>query len=207
MVTRVPKGPALKSLKKALGLNTENKSWDAVYSSSITTNLSSFQFPTAGLGQGLTNNTRIGNGIRVTHWKYQARMANNILNGNQTRYRVIITLQKQVNLAGNSVTAAQLLQDTTNIDSPYNSDLTDVKVLHDKTYQLRPYYSGQVASNNFTFRWSPSYDDGHIVWTEADTSGSSAGLLQGILKIFCMCDTPANQPIFYTYSRIHYVDN
>lgn len=206
-VSKIVKGSALKTLKKALGLNTEQKNWDAVYSASMSTSLATFLNPIAGLNQGITNNTRIGNGLRITHWKLQGRIANNVLNANQTRYRIIIILQKEVVNTVSGLSAAMVLQDPSNIDSPYNSDLTAVKVLYDKTFQLKPYFSGQVATNNFTFKWSPSYDDGHVEWNDADSSGVVAGQLKGILKVFCMADTPTNLPIFYSYSRVHFVDN
>lgn len=195
------------ALKKVLGLNTENKNWDSTAGGTMTGTLATHLNPFIGLAQGNTNTTRNGNGCRVTHMTLKGFISNNVANGNQAQCRIIITLQKNVVATTSGVTPAQLMQDPTNINSPYNTDLEDVKVLCDKLVIVKPQYSGQIATNKFRYKWNPSYNDGHLKWTDSDTTGAVANQLQGILKVFVMSDQASNYPIFTTYCRAHFVDN
>lgn len=197
----------IKALKKKLGLNTENKNWDASTGGATSATLATHVNPLIGLAQGNTNQTRTGNGCRITHWSLKGYWSNNVLNGFQQQVRVVITLQPKVVSTTSGVTPAQLLQTPTDINSPYNTDLQDVKVLYDKVMVIKPNYSGQIATNRFKFKWAPSYDDGHVTWTDADTTGAVANQTQGIIKVFTMTDQASNFPIFTTYSRVHFVDN
>lgn len=197
----------IKALKMKLGLNTENKNWDISSGGASSGTIATHMNPLIGLAQGNTNTTRTGNGGRITHWSLKGYWANNVLNSAQQQVRVIITLQKEVVSTTSGVSAAQLLQTTTDINSPYNTDLTDVKVLYDKISIVKPNFSGQIAYNRFKYKWSPSYDDGHFSWTDADTTGAVANQLKGVIKCFIMTDQASNFPIFTTYSRVHFVDN
>lgn len=197
----------IKQLKKKLGLNTENKNYDVTTGGAAAATLATHVNPLIGLAQGNTNTTRSGNGMRITHWSLKGQWENNVLNSAQQQVRVIITLQKSVVNTTSGVTPAQLMQDPTNINSPYNTDLEDVKVIYDRITVIKPQFSGQIAYNRFKFKWNPSYDDGHVTWTDADTTGAVANQVKGIIKCFIMTNAASNFPIFTTYSRIHFVDN
>lgn len=199
---------ALKGLKKALGLNTENKDFDIPLAGVINPVLTQVSTITSGLTQGINNQQRTGNGMRITHYKYRGTFTNSAapMNVNQQRVRVIWTLQTALTLPGNLVTAAQLLQVPGNIDSPYNSDLEGVKILQDKTYVIRP-YTTQQATVPYKFKYSPTYDNGQVQWTDADINGLDGNLTKGAIQMFIMTDSGAALPAFTGYGRLHYVDN
>lgn len=197
----------LKILKKQLGLNTENKNWDVTLPITPTLpTLTSTLFPMTLLSQGTTNQTRNGNGLRVTHYKFRGVLSNLFANIAHQRVRIIWTLQHKVSTPGSYVLPAQVLQVPTDINSPYNTDLENVKIVSDKTYIIKP-YTTQVAQVPIKFKWDPSYDDGHVQWTDADTLGLGVNQLQGLLQMLVLTDQPANQPTIEGYGRIHFVDN
>lgn len=198
----------LKVLKKKLGLNTENKNWDnTVPVSVIPTTLTNFLIPTTGIAQGTTNNERTGNGLRITHYKFRGAFSTaGAINPTFQRIRVIWTLQRKVTQPGLYVTAAQLLQVPTDIDSPYNSDLENVRVIYDKTFMIKP-NTAATAQMQYKFKWSPSYDSGHVRWLDSDLAGLPVNQTEGLFQMFMMSDQPVNPPEVRGYGRIHYVDN
>lgn len=200
-------GLGIDYLKKQLGLNTENKDWDSTLSVPTSATMTPVYFPMSNIAQGTTNNTRNGNGIRCTHFKFRGSIATvGPANVSFQRVRVIWTLQKQVTTPGAFVTAAELMQNTLNIDSPYNSDLENVKVISDKTFLIKP-NTAQIAQLPYKFKWNPSYTDGHVRWTDADTLGLGVNETQGLLQMFIITDQLANFPVITGYGRVHFVDN
>jgi len=197
----------LKMLKKRLGLNTENKNWDTNISQAFTGTVASALQPTSGLAQGNTNETRSGNGLRITHWNLRGALISQAANLDAQRCRIIITLQPKVTTAGDYLNASELLEVTGDIDSFYNSNLQNCKILFDKVYILRPQVTGAITQVPWRFKWSPSYDDGHVQWTDADTTGSVANQLQGLLRVWIMTDAASNRAQCTAASRIHFVDN
>jgi len=200
-------GVGLKALKKKLGLNTENKNWDQIGTQTLTGAVVPFLAPINGLAQGSTNTTRTGNGLRVTHYTVKGSFQNVTANVNSQQIRMIITFQPTMTTAGTVLTAGQLLQTTTNIDSPYNTDLEGVKIIYDKTFVITPQFSGQVITRRYKFKWAPSYDDGHVQWTDSDTTGTSGDVVKGYLRCWIYDDQSANHPTMSWYSRVHFVDN
>jgi len=200
-------GIGIKQLKKKLGLNTENKNYDVSGTQAITGACAPWLTPTASLAQGNTNITRSGNSLRITHWKLRGTIYNAAANVNYQQVRVICTFMANSPTAGTVVTPAQLLQTTTNIVSPYNTDLEGVRVIYDKIFVIKPQITGQVVVVPFKFKWSPSYDMGHVQWTDADTTGLVANMTKGIIRIFIFDDQGANHPSVDYYSRVHFVDN
>lgn len=198
---------ATKALKKKLGLNTENKNYDTQMNQATTATLTSALLPTAALAQGSTNNTRTGNGMRITHWKFKGYCINDTLNTVAQQIRVIVTFQPSVVTAGDEVSNTELLQTSTDINSFYNTNLQDTRVLYDKVFKLKPTYSGSQDIYRFKIKWAPSYDLGHVTWTDADTTGATANLLKGILKMWIMTDQTANFPTVVGRSRVYFVDN
>lgn len=197
----------IKMLKKRLGLNTENKYWDDVQLNTATATLTAHSTPMANIAQGNTAITRNGNGIRVTHLKFKGSVQGIAANPNNQLVRVIVTYQKSDVDPGNFVSSAQILQFNNNIYSPYNSDLQGVKILYDHTFNIQPKVASAVTTVPFTFTWSPGYDEGHVTWTDADTTGSSTNMIKGLVRVFFYCDQLANFPVLNTYTRCHYVDN
>lgn len=195
-------------LKKALGLNTENKNWDSTSVQLATGTFASTYFPTQNLSQGVTNQQRVGNGLRVTHFKWRGAIATagGALNVQQQRVRVVWTLQTKVGVPGSYLSAAQVFETPANLDTPYNTDLQDCKILSDKTYLLTP-YTAQIAQQICKFKWSPSYNDGHVRWTDADVGGLNINQTEGLIQMFVISDQLANQPTITGYGRVHFVDN
>lgn len=198
---------ATKALKKTLGLNTENKNYDTQMNQATTATLTSALLPTAALAQGTTNNTRTGNGLRITHWNFKGYMINSLTNTVAQQVRVVVTFQPSVVTAGDEVSNSELLQVATDINSFYNTNLQDVRVLYDKVHILKPQYSGSQDVKRFKIKWAPSYDLGHVTWTDADTTGATANLLKGILKMWIMTDQTSDFPSVVGRSRVYFVDN
>jgi len=197
----------LKMLKKKLGLNTENKNYDQTWSQSFTGVASSLIFPFGGITQGTTNNTRVGNSIRVTHMTLKGRIQSNTSDNNVVRCRILAVLQHKVPVAGTTLTGAQVLESSSTLVSPYNTDLQDCKIIYDETFFLRPQIAGASVQIPWKFKWTPSYDEGHVVWTDSDTTGLVGNMLQGIVRVYIFCDASANYPSTAGYCRTYFVDN
>lgn len=197
----------LKVLKKKLGLNTENKNYDLAISGTTSGTLAALFYPTNALAQGSTNNTRSGNSLRITHWKMKGGIYTSTLNGQGQRVRIIATYQPKMSTPGTEVTNTQLLQTNTDVDSFYKTDLQDCQIIYDKTYTLTPQYSNQQVVLPFKFHWRPSYDHGHVIWTDADTTGVTANVVAGLLKVFILTDQAANFAFLTGRSRVYFVDN
>jgi len=197
----------IKMLKKKLGLNTENKNWDVTATQTSTASMASFLSPTVNLAQGNTNQTRNGNGIRITHYKFRGVVYNDSGNTNYQRVRIVFVRQEVLQPVGDFVTPAQLMQDVTNIDSPYNTDLQGVKVIHDQTYMIKPYSTGTIAQTPVKIKWTPGYDEGHVQWSDADTTGATTNLTKGLIRGFFMTDQATLRPFIIGYGRVHFVDN
>lgn len=193
-------------LKKQLGLNTENKNYDLSATATTTTTLTGILAPTTSLVQGLTNNTREGNSLRITHWNIRMQITKNILQTVGASVRIIICYQG--NCQQGQLVASQLLQNTSLISSPYNTDLTGVRILHDKVYKLESKYSGDSIKIFKNLKINPAGETGHVQWIDSDTLGLQANLTKGYYSMFCMADTIAGAaPQIVYYSRVNYVDN
>lgn len=197
----------IKALKKKLGLNTENKNWDVTVTQTTTAGLLQLLTPFAGIVQGNTNNARSGNGMRVTHLNIKGCVQGLATNANNQLVRLIVTHQKDDVDAGNFVTPAQLLQDSVNIYSPYNTDLQGVKVLYDETIRIAPTITSVITTIPISIKWDPSYDDGQVAWTDADTTGVAGNMTKGLVRLYVMADGLANFPTITLYSRTYFVDN
>lgn len=194
---------AIDALRKKLGLNTEAKFLDTTGAVGLANSLAVVLKPTAPIPQGLTTVSRVGDSIRVTHINIKGDVQLGSSVGQQIR--VICTIQKSCQQG--QLTAAQLLQDPTNINSPYNDQLEGVRVIHDKVHVYNPQISGVSATYRLNWRWSPPVKQGHVIWTDADTTGVSADIIGGLIQVWMMTDQASNAPTWASYCRIRYVDN
>lgn len=201
----------VKILRKKLGLNPENKNYDTTAAAYVmSTTVSAYLSPVAGLGQGNTNNTRTGNGLRITHLTCRGWINSAAGNFNDQQIRLIATYMPALTTPGTTVTPAQLLQASNDINSPYNSNLEGVRIIYDKRFRLNCSAANSVASLGFLpfkFKWSPSYDLGHVQWTDADVGGLTANIVKGNIYLWVMCSDPGPAPILNAYCRVHFVDN
>lgn len=200
---------ATNALKKKLGLNTEQKNFDNTGASVVGSTIGGIVDPSSGIAQGNTNTTRAGNSLRITHWTVKGNINTNPANLGSTQVRLMVTYQPTLTTAGTVVTANQLLQVSNNVNSPYNTDLEGVSVLYDKTYVLP---AQSVALGTSTTRYkikiNPPYQQGHVQWTDADTTGANANLIKGFYRFWIMTDQAIGlAPTVFFYSRVHYVDN
>jgi len=142
------------------GLYPEKKFWDMIFSQSLTlTGLTVNQVPNstdprkilAGIIQGQSSKTRIGNKITLTNVNISGRIASVALTA-VSRVRVIFYLDRQNNSVDRSLTAFAGLLDTTltagliNLPDSFR-DMDQVarfKILKDKTYVITP--AGTAAS-------------------------------------------------------------
>lgn len=196
----------VKTLRKKLGLNPENKNWDVVNGNTLAASAAFMMSPTSLLAQGSTDNTRNGNGMRITHWKLRGEFVRNVSATSSQQVRMIIFRQATVN-NGALINASQLLQVPGNIDSPYNSDLSDCRILMDKTILVNPAFAAAGTTIPFKYKWSPSYDAGHVRWSDADTTGVASNLVEGYIAVYIYTDAAANFGAVAWYSRVHFVDN
>lgn len=201
----------VKILRKKLGLNPENKNYDTSAAGYVmSTTVAAYLSPVAGLAQGTTNNTRTGNGLRITHLNVRGWLNSAAGNFNDQQIRLIATYMPALTTPGTTVTPAQLLQVSNDINSPYNSDLEGVRVIFDKRFVLKCSSANSIASLGFLpfkFKWSPSYDMGHVQWTDGDVGGLTANIVKGNIYLWVMCSDPGPAPILAAYCRVHFVDN
>lgn len=201
----------VKYARKRLGLNPENKNYDTTAAGFVTsTTAAAFLSPVAGLAQGTTNNSRTGNGLRVTHLTCRGWLNSGAGNFNDQQVRLIVTYMPALTTPGTTVTPTQLLQTSNDINSPYNSDLEGVRVIYDKRFKLSCSSANSIASQGFLpfkIKWSPSYDLGHVQWTDGDVGGLTANIVKGNIYIWVMCSDPGPAPILSAYCRVNFVDN
>lgn len=195
----------LNSLKKKLGLNTEGKYWDLTATKTSSATFTSFLTPTSGIAQGITPITRVGSGLRITHWNVKGYVQSNATLATSSQVRIVVAYQADADQG--LLTAAELFQVPGNLNTPYNHNLQGVRILKDKTIVLNPQFSTDSVIHRFNFKINPSYTEGHVKWTDADTTGADANLIQGGFYTFIITDVVATFPTYSYYSRTHYVDN
>lgn len=142
------KGYALKALKNKLGLNTESKYWDKTSSTTGAATLTLITQPQDLIAQGNTTTTRNGDSIRLTHMNIRGHIVHNAVDTAAGQTRIIITNQP-VCPGTSQLAAASILQDVTNINSPYAQNLSGLQILFDKTLsqvQLRTLHRGSSSS-------------------------------------------------------------
>lgn len=204
-------GAALIALKSKLGLNTESK-----YSTLATTTFTptttlvkSFDVLTSTpIPQDNTAQGRSGLTVRMTKWKIHGTIDNTLANLLTTRFRIIICKNKGIALGASAIVVADVLERTTDINSPHLIDKTaDISYLYDKTFNIDPVAAGGKQQFNFSFIYSPK--NHHLTWTVADTTGTSADLLGGLISVFIMADgfTAANAPTLNVARELYWVDN
>ena len=191
---------AVKLLKNRLGLNTESKWLDTTQSGTTTgTAVNTTYFMT--VPEGNTANSRNGDSFRLAHCNSKLLLTASSAATSPALVRVIFYTQPVVQTI---ITPTDILQDPTNIITPYNMDSEGFKVLYDKSFSLGPFL-GATPQKLIKFKYNPL--DHHVKWTTADTTGVSTALTAGYLRCCIFTSATLNFPTFNQYTRIHFVDN
>lgn len=201
-------GSALIALKGKLGLNTETKYIDTstvVYTATTTLAFAASNLTTP-IVQGSASNQRSGATCRMTSMSLRGEIvqsAGNLVPGSM---RVVIVNWGR---SSNNDAPGLVLQDTTQIYSPRNLDSTvPFTILMDKSYYYQPTAAGDaILTRPFSFDYKPK--NHHISWTDADTAGTAANCINGLVTIYIFCSTftAGNVPTLTFWQRVKYVDN
>lgn len=193
----------IKYLRSRLGLNTESKWLDTLQSGLTLSGTAQLLTNATVIPEGDTANTRNGDSVRLTHYKTKFLISANTSQTVTYQVRVIFWHQP-VALQGTQLTASQILQDSSDILSPYNMDTEGYKVLYDKTFMLLPQNVGKGMIYG-EFHYAPT--DHHLKWITADTGGLFTNLTHGVIRGMVYSTGASNFPVLTSYTRINYVDN
>jgi hypothetical protein len=191
---------ALAALKSKLGLNTEDKFVDTGAATTVTTTATA-RLTNAVIPQGLTVNTREGASVRVSSLEYrlnfQAAAA-----GTPCTIRLLVVRDRD---SGNN-SAANVLQTPSDFNSAINNNFTalGLEMLCEEYINV-----GAPGAENADVTWVKTITrpDMHLRWTNADTTGSVANLVQGQVALYWLASQAGTPPTASGNSRTWYVDN
>ena len=195
------KGYALTKLKQRLGLNTETKYVDTSGVTTATATLAA-RIATPTIPQGSTVGQRQGAGVRITRVDQRicVEAAAAATKGCQIR---VITVRHRT---AASAAPGDILQVTTDISSPLHNNLAanHIELISDQTYTL-----GHATAPNSTILIENSFSrpNWQMEWTDADTTGVAANLINGGITTFWMQDQVSTAPVYTSTNRCWYVDN
>jgi hypothetical protein len=115
--------------------------------------------------------------------------------------RVIVTRHREAD----EPIASEILASTTTITSPISNTAAarGVQILMDKVYTL-----GTTASTSYLYITKSFVSDNmHMVWTNGDTTGVPANVLEGCITVWWMVDGTGGPPVFTSTMRAWFVDN
>lgn len=199
-------GFALKLLKRKLGLNTETHYADYIDTAAATsTTYSLVQTSIGDIAIGDSVSTRTGRSIRVTSLRIRGTIRADPDAVTGYRVRIVVYTQPKI-VGGTLLVPGDIMEDhTAQINSPYDMNAEGFRILQDKTYNIAKYgQDGDVKT--WTFTYSPLSH--HMEWTSADTTGSKANLLRGMIRVMVATDAVTGQePTLESYARLKWVDN
>jgi len=145
---------------------------------------------------------RNGAGIRVTKVEQRINVEASVGATKGCNIRVITVRHKHSGLPA----VADVLQVTTDISSPIHNNIVanHIELISDQTYTL-----GTVTSENSTLLIENTFSRANwqMEWTDADTTGATANLINGAIVTMWMCDQVSTAPIFTSTNRVWFVDN
>lgn len=195
------KGYALLKLKQKLGLNPESKYVDVAGTTTATGTLQS-RIAAPTIAQGNTNQTRNGATVRIS--KVETRIS--IVAASTATSPTTIRIIQVRNKRAGSVQPTDILQLTTDISSPLQSDYVanGVVILKDITVCLGTATGGDGCQ---WVEWTHTGLADHVVWPDSDTAGTPAAAEQGCISTYWFVDNVSTSPIFTSKSRYWFVDN
>jgi len=195
------KGYALAKLKQKLGLNTETKYVDNSGVVTCTgTLVLKIQPPV--IAQGSAVDERSGAGVRITKVEQRLNILADAAATNGCNVRVITVRHLH---AGNP-NVADILQQPSDITSPLHNNLkaNHIELISDRVYPVSYPGAGNPAVyvNNVYQRanWQ-------LEWTDADTTGAVANMINGGISTHMMIDNVTTSPDITYTQRYWYVDN
>jgi len=204
---------AIESLKSKLGLNTELHVVDVSSgATSLGTTLAQLQGAIT-VPQGNTNQTRLGDSFRVVDYIQNLSFRSNGTTSATAVCRVIGVANRH-NAPATTPAPGVILQDPTDVLSPMYAEFADsgLEVIFDWTDVVSA-QSLQIdvdAVKYKKYHWRPS--DFHVSYTQGDTTGVQADLVQGGMYVYAMYGLPSNGtitavPRVTITSRLTFVDN
>lgn len=196
------KGYALTALKRRLGLNTEEKFVDVNSTTTATSTLAQrIAFPT--IPQGLDDNSRVGNGFRIT----RVHTCIHITAASAQALPTVVRIIQVRNKATGEPIVGRILETTTRSTSPYNSEMAklNIEVLFDRSVTITPKSGGGSSA---VVEWTHSRANDQVVYPTDDTTGLPSNLTSGCISTWWMLDLNFDvSPVFQATSRYYYVDN
>jgi len=202
MAVNAIKGWALTKLKQKLGLNTEEKFVDVNSTTTATSTLTQ-RIAFATVPQGLTDETRVGNGYRIT----RVHTTLHITAASAATLPAIVRVIQVRNRASGAPINTRILEDTTRSTSPYNSEMKalNIDVLYDRTVLVNPKTAGGCSA---VLEWTHQAANDQVVYPTTDTTGLPADVTSGAIATFWMLANSFDvAPVFEGTSRYYYVDN
>jgi len=200
------------ALKAKLGLNTELHVVDvAASSATLGTTLAQIQGAIT-VAQGNTNTTRVGDSFRCVSYEQRVAAWSQATTAATTLVRFIAVANRS-NAPATSPSVGVILQDPTDVLSPYDASFPDsgLQIVFDQTVTVTA-QTKQIDSDAVVFFkkvWRPQ--DFHVVYTQGDTTGVQADLIQGGIYVYAMYGLPSQAavaaPKWNLTSRVTFVDN
>jgi len=207
----------ISKLRKALGLNTEDHQFFD--------NTGAGAIPGVGAGwatagtcglppvipQGATNQTRVGDSVRVTRMHWRVGIQSGTAQANGTRVRVVGVRRKFSEGAGMtaSIQNTQVFANNALLDSQFSPNMKNdgVSVFFDRTFNL-----GMFSAEPIGQTFDVVLEDFHMRWTQADTTGVLANLCEGEVGLWIAYDSNLTgvlaAPPAYNVTRVtEFVDN
>jgi hypothetical protein len=195
------KGYALTALKRKLGLNTETKYVDVAGTTTATGTLAT-RIASPTIPQGATVGGRNGAGVRVTKVEQRINIEAATAATKGCNVRIITVRHKH----SGTPAVADVLQVTTDFSSPIHNNIVanHIEVISDQTYTV-----GTSTSENATVLVANTFSRANwqMEWTDADTTGVPADLINGGIVTMWMIDNVTTAPVFTSTNRVWFVDN
>lgn len=206
-----PVASVAKAVLPVIGaINTEAKFYDSVSSGAVTFAAPVF-FNMSATTQGTTENNRIGNSILSKNISCRINLANTWTaadDGQWARMRYVIFVDK--NQAGSVPTLAQLMTNTTSLNSPFNKNYTDrFVILKDKMITFNPQDRLVPAGGVQTFIFNKYFKQLDFHTRYIGTSSANADQGQNALFFFAwyQANTATQTSAVSCYSRLNFTDN
>lgn len=195
------KGYALTKLKQKLGLNTESKFVDVAGTTTATGTLAA-RIAAPTIAQGNTIGTRNGASVRISKVETRISIVAAAAATAPTNVRIIQVRNTRTGQA----TPADILETTTDFASPINNECADngITVLRDMVVPLGTATGGDGAQY---VEWTHTGLSDHMIWPDADTTGTPAACIKGCISTLWMLDNVTTAPVFTAKSRYWFVDN
>lgn len=211
-------GYALTKLKDKLGLNTEKHFWQVATttgSATFATTLAmagggTISTQAANMPQGDGEGNRQGNTVRIVRYSANGYIVNGVANTARTTARVIIVNWGKVPYDGFNGNVNDILENTGDVNSYYKFNPSfKHTILYDKQFFLGPTAGSPETDQTVRFNFDYYPMNHHYSYTDSDTTGVIANVVQGFIAAYIICSTftASNAPTISACQRLEWVDN